>query len=113
TAASLPPSRHRRHGGIATVPGDAPTGMSVGSLVRVFTSIVDTVPLWTLATKTVLPSCVTTIPFGYTPTGMSVGFLVRVFTSIIDTVSLTRLGTKAVLPAGVVAIAIGDGPADG
>ena len=37
--------RHRRHGVTATPTGNVPTGMSVGSLVLVFTSIVDTVSL--------------------------------------------------------------------
>src|SRR5262249_42611152 len=70
--------------------------MSVGSLVRVFTSIVDTVPLRVLATKTVLPSGVTASPVGPFPTVMSVGCLVLVFTSIVDTVSLPLLATNAV-----------------
>jgi hypothetical protein len=38
-------TRHRRHGVIATPMGPEPTAMSVGFLVLVFTSIVDTVPL--------------------------------------------------------------------
>jgi hypothetical protein len=37
--------RHRRHGVTDTAPGAAPTGMSVGSLVLVFTSMVETVSL--------------------------------------------------------------------
>src|SRR5262249_30652245 len=73
-----------------------PTLMSVASLVRVFTSIVDTMPLRVFATKAVLPSGVTAIAVGNEPTGMSVGCLVRVFTSIVDTVSLSWLLTNAV-----------------
>jgi hypothetical protein len=49
--------------------------MSVGSLVLVLTSIVDTVSLWVLPTRTVLPSGVSAIPPGPEPTVMSVGFL--------------------------------------
>jgi hypothetical protein len=37
-------ARHRRHGVNATPSGNEPTGMSVGFLVLVFTSIVDTDP---------------------------------------------------------------------
>jgi hypothetical protein len=92
---------------IATLPGCVPTGMSVGSLVRVFTSMVDTVPLSTLVTKAVLPSRVIATPFGNVPTGMSVGCSVLVFTSIVDTVPLGKPArprspwvTKAVLPSG-------------
>ena len=80
----------------ATPIGRGPTGMSVGFLVLVFTSIVDTVPLSLLATKAVLPSGVTATPTGIVPTAMSVGFLVLVFTSIVDTESLPVLVTKAV-----------------
>src|SRR5262249_61199394 len=47
--------RHRRHGVTASTNGFEPTVMSVGSLVRVATSIVDTVSLPLLATKAVLP----------------------------------------------------------
>src|SRR5215216_6358141 len=70
--------------------------MSVGSLVLVFTSIVDTVSPTRSPTKTVLPSGVNTIPSGGLPTGMSVGSLVLVLTSIVDTESLPVLATKAV-----------------
>ena len=77
--------------------------MSVGFLVLVFTSIVDTVPLLLLATKAVLPSGVTATRLGPEPTGMSVGCLVLVFTSIVDTVPPLTLVTKAVLPSGVTA----------
>ena len=84
--------------------------MSVGFLVLVFTSIVDTVPLPLLVTKAVLPSGVTATPIGHVPTGMSVGFLVLVFTSIVDTVPLSRLVTKAVLPSGVTATPSGTEP---
>jgi hypothetical protein len=52
-------ARHRRHGATATPIGNWPTVMSVGCLVLVFTSIVETVPLVLLATKAVLPSGVT------------------------------------------------------
>jgi hypothetical protein len=65
--------RHRRHGVTATPTGKLPTAMSVGCLVLVLTSIVDTVPLPTLATKAVLPAGVTATPTGNVPTGMSVG----------------------------------------
>src|SRR5262245_2698958 len=41
---------HRRHGVTATRLGDGPTAMSVGSLVLVLTSMVDTVPLCPLVT---------------------------------------------------------------
>ena len=68
--------------------------MSVGFLVLVFTSIVDTELLPPLATKAVLPSGVTATPIGSVPTGMSVGFLVLVFTSIVDTVPLTPVGDE-------------------
>src|SRR5262249_43682104 len=94
---------HRRHGVTATWTGDEPTMMSVGSLVRVFTSIVDTVGLPKLATKAVLPSGVTATPAGKVPTGMSVGSLVLLVTSIVDTVPPPLLVTKAVLPSGVTA----------
>jgi hypothetical protein len=70
---------------------------SLGCLVRVFTSIVDTVPLPLLATTTVLPSGVTASPNGNEPTAISVGFLVLIFTSIVDTEALPALVTK---PAG-------------
>src|SRR5262249_61092015 len=70
--------------------------MSSGFLFLVFTSIVDTVPLRSWATKAVLPSGVTASPVGLSPTMMSVGFLVLVFTSIVDTVSLPLLATNAV-----------------
>src|SRR5262245_12863263 len=83
--------------------GCVPTVMSVGSLVLVFKSIVDTVPLLRLVTKAVLPSGVTATSFGFTPTGMSVGFLVLVFRSIVDTVLPALLATTAVLPSGVIA----------
>jgi hypothetical protein len=43
-------ARHRRHGVIATATGCVPTAMSVGYLVLVFTSIVETVPMPWLAT---------------------------------------------------------------
>src|SRR5512132_165867 len=93
--------------------------MSVGFLVLVWTSIVDTVSLPRLATKTVLPSGVTASKAGSLPTVMSVGSLVLVFTSIVDTVSLPGtigpgaskpLVTKAVLPSGVNATMPGRGP---
>ena len=67
--------------------------MSVGFLVRVATSIVDTVPLPLLATKAVLPSGVIATPAGSVPTVMSVGFLVRVATSIVDTEPESSLAT--------------------
>ena len=70
--------------------------MSVGCLVLVFTSIVDTVPLSLLATKAVLPSGVTATEPGRPPTAMSVGSLVLVFTSIVDTVPLSGFVTKTV-----------------
>jgi hypothetical protein len=49
---------------IATWTGCLPTGMSSGSLVLVFTSIVDTESLNWLATKAVLPSGVNASPSG-------------------------------------------------
>jgi hypothetical protein len=52
-------ARHRRHGVIATSIGSVPTAMSVGCLVRVFTSVIDTDSLRLLVTKAVLPSGVT------------------------------------------------------
>src|SRR5262249_30618821 len=88
---------HRRQGVTARLSGCVPTGISVGFLVLVLTSIVDTVSLCTLATKTVLPSGVTATPFGYLPTGMSARSLALVVASIVDTVSLNRLATKTVL----------------
>src|SRR5881227_1935102 len=87
--------------------------MSVGSLVLVLTSIVDTVPILSgvgdsadttgpkLSTKPVLPSGVIAIEIGPVPTGMSVGCLILVFRSITDTELLPLLTTKAVLPSGV------------
>ena len=84
--------------------------MSVGCLVLVFTSIVDTVPLLLLVTKAVLPSGVIATSNGPEPTAMSVGCLVLVFTSIVDTVPLTPLVTKAVLPSGVTATPNGPEP---
>src|SRR5262249_12533493 len=90
-------------GVIATPVGAEPTVMSVGFLVLVFTSIVDTelllAPLW--AMKAVLPSGVTATPSGNTPTGRSVGFFVLVFPSIVDRVPIP-LTTRAVLPSGVI-----------
>src|SRR6516164_1482629 len=70
--------------------------MSVGFLVLVFTSIVDTVPLTLLVTNAVLPSGVIATPPAPEPTGMSTGFLVLVLTSMVDTVPLAPLATKAV-----------------
>jgi hypothetical protein len=70
--------------------------MSVEFLVLVFTSIVDTVPMFLRPTKTVLPSGVTASPAAVGPTVMSVGFLVLVLTSIVDTVPLPMLVTNAV-----------------
>jgi len=64
---------------IATPIGDEPTVMSVGCLVPVFTSIVDTVPLFLLVTKAVLPFGVTAAPAASGPTVMSVGSLILVF----------------------------------
>src|SRR6266536_4696552 len=75
--------------------------MSVGFLVLVFTSIVDTEPR-PLVTKAVLPSGVLVTPAPSNgPTAMSPGCLVPVFTSIVDTLSTPP--TKAVLPSGVIA----------
>src|SRR5262245_6153873 len=70
--------------------------MSMGFLVRVFTSIVDTEPLPWLATNAVLPSGVTATPNGNVPTAMSLGFFFRVFTSMVDTVPLRTFVTKTV-----------------
>jgi hypothetical protein len=83
-------------GVIATPIGNAPTAMSVGCLVLVFTSIVETVPLTALATKAVLPSGVMATAAGAEPTVMSVRCFVLVFTSIVETVPLALLVTKAV-----------------
>jgi hypothetical protein len=69
-------------------------------LVLVFTSIVDTVPLSLLVTKTVLPFGVTATPPGTEPTAMSSGCLVLVLTSIVDTVPLVPVVTKAVARHG-------------
>src|SRR5262245_65565299 len=89
--------------------------MSVGTLVLVFTSIAETVPILSgvgevadengpkLVTKAVLPSGVTAIVNGPELTGMSVGYLVLAFRSIADTVLLPLLTTKTVLPSGVIA----------
>src|SRR5262245_14164202 len=79
---------HRRHGVTATPSASVPMVMSVGFLVLVVTSMVDTVPLPLLTTKAVLPSGVIATAAGVVPTVMSVGFLVLVLTSIVDTVSL-------------------------
>src|SRR5262249_2907654 len=93
--------------------GCGPTVMSVGFLVLVFKSMVDTVPVLSgigvvagengpkLSTKPVLPSGVIAIETGPGPTGMSVGSLVLVFRSIVDTELSPLLTTKAVLPSGV------------
>src|SRR5262249_54219697 len=92
--------------------------MSVGFLVRVFTSIVDTVSLTSLATKAVLPSGVTTtrgaLPgrggsTAFDATIMSAGFFVLVFTSIVHTVA-PALVTNAGLPSGATAHANGPVP---
>src|SRR6266536_251403 len=84
--------------------------MSVGFLVLVFTSIVDTEPR-PLVTKAVLPSGVIVTPAPSNgPTAMSPGWLVLVFTSIVDTVPLPPLVTKAVLPSGVIATWVGNEP---
>ena len=94
--------RHRRHGVTATLTGADPTVMSVGSLVLVLTSMVDTVPRGEkgaaprLVTKAVLPSGVTATAAGKEPTVMSSGCLIRVFTPIVDTVPLRMLVTNAV-----------------
>jgi hypothetical protein len=72
----------------ATPTGFAPTSMSVGCFFRVFTSIVETVPLAELVTTAVLPSGVTATLNGTEPTGMSVGFFFRVYTAMVDTVPL-------------------------
>src|SRR5262249_59744494 len=56
----------------AGLPGPAPTGMSVGFLILVFTSIVDTEPLRPLATKAVVRHrgrvATADTPSGTTPT---------------------------------------------
>src|SRR5581483_653895 len=81
--------------------------MSFGFLVRVATSIVDTTPSSVLATKTVVPSGVTSspdAPYPFGLTGMSVGFLVRVATSIVDTEPSRPLATNTVFPSGVIAM---------
>jgi hypothetical protein len=63
--------------------------------------MVDTEPLFWLATKAVLPSGATVTSPGTEATGISVGCLLLVFTSIVETVLLFLLVTKAVLPSGV------------
>src|SRR5262245_31043306 len=87
---------HRRQGVNATSSGFAPTGMSVGCFVLVFTSIVDTESVLPVTTKTVLPSGVTATAAGSALTGMSVGCLVLVLTSIVDTEFANWLVTNAV-----------------
>src|SRR5262245_17542917 len=94
----------------ATPMGPEPTVMSVGRLVLVFTSIVDTEPVRRSRTKAVLPSGVTATTFGYEPPAMSSGCLVLVLTSIVDTEPLPVLATKAVLLSGVTATPIGNVP---
>src|SRR5262245_33400445 len=99
-------ARHRRHGVNTTPNGPSPTVMSIGFLVLVFTSSVDTeLPLPkgspALPTKAVFPSGVTATPPGPGPTGMSAAFFVLVFTSIVDSVPLPLLETNAVLLSGV------------
>src|SRR5918995_877045 len=69
--------------------------MSVGCFLRVFTSIVDTVPLPLLVTKAVLPFGVTSTANGREPTVMSVGLFVLVCTSIVDTESPPETGPPA------------------
>src|SRR5262249_20174897 len=91
--------------------------MSSGFFVRVFTSMVDTVPgtgnsrVLSCATEPVVTSGVRAKSKGARPTGMSAGFLILVFESMVDTVSLLVLpwATKAVLPSGVSATVIGAG----
>jgi hypothetical protein len=75
-------------GVIATANGFGPTGMSVGCLVLVFTSIVDIVSPLLLGTKRVLLSGVNPAPVGGKPSVMSSGCLVRVLTSIVESVPL-------------------------
>src|SRR5262249_4143357 len=77
----------------ATPKGFEPTAMSVGFLVRVFTSMVDTESLAWLAMKAVLLSGVNATTAGSRPTGMSVGSLVLVFMSMVDTLPLLLLVT--------------------
>src|SRR5262245_3411158 len=96
-------ARHRRQGVTATWRGDNPLGMLPGSLVFLFTAIVDTVRPLRSVTNAVLPSGVTATPFGFAPTGMSVRLFDLVSPSIVDTVPLALLATKAVLPSGVTA----------
>src|SRR5262249_31958260 len=84
--------------------------MSAGSLVPVFTSIVDTVSLPKLGTHAALPSGVTTNPQGTTPTGMSGGPWARVSPQSADPEPLPALATKAVLPSGVTATKLGPAP---
>src|SRR6266498_236693 len=77
-------------GVIAIWIGPGPTGMSVGSLVLVFRSTVDTELLPLLTTKPVLPSGVNAPPSGPVPAAMSGGLWVLVFTSIAEIVSLRK-----------------------
>src|SRR5262245_8348283 len=97
-------------GVIATPFGLPPTGMSLGFLVLVLTSIVDTVPLSLLVTNAVLPFGVIATQNARDPTAMSVGSVVFVFTSIVETVPRALLVTKAVLPSGVPATPNGEAP---
>src|SRR5262249_15408577 len=101
------PLGHRRHGVTATPRGPEPTVMSLGFLVRVFTSIVETESLIMLVTKAVLPSGVIATPVGAVPTAMLIGLLVLDLRSIVDTElppgtgvtpKMPPLTTKAILP---------------
>src|SRR5215471_16452847 len=95
--------------GVTVTPkGSGPTGMSLGSLVLVFTSNGNTVSRSLLATKTVLLSGVKSYPVMRKPSWMSSWSLVRVFTLIVDSEPLPKLPTKAVLPSGVTCTAEGD-----
>src|SRR5262249_27402609 len=99
----------------ATSNGSVPTAMSVPTLVRVATSMVDTVLSSAFATKAVLPSGVIAMPLGFVPTAILDGFKVSVATSIVATafkLTLARV-TNAVLPSGVIATSLANEPMDG
>src|SRR5262245_35604985 len=92
--------------------------MSVGCLVLVFTSIVDTLKPSDWVTEAVFAFVVTAILSCIDPTGMSVRclvvvftcFVVIVFTEVVGSVTGLELVTRAVLPSGVIATPFGFAP---
>src|SRR6266540_463462 len=86
--------------------GLGPTATSVGFLVRVATSIVETVLSLALVTKAGVPFGVIATSLGDPPTGMLDGFRVLVATSMVATALRPVSTTNAVLPSGEIATAL-------